>query len=115
ELGAVDLFARAGNARRRVELSQRRIGLQLGIGVDAGARARAARAAGVVPRRGGAGPWRRGRHVDHALGRAAVALELRLAPVHGGAIPLCALASIAERRQPLDGRLVALEIEALDD
>ena len=50
--------------------------------------------------------------VVQALGvRAAVALELRLDPVDGRAIAVGALAAVAELGEPLDRRLVALEIE----
>jgi hypothetical protein len=55
----------------------------------------------------------RGEVVCHSLGvGAAVALELRLDPVVRGAIAIRALPAVAELRQPLDGRLVTLEIEA---
>src|SRR6266568_1513792 len=45
---------------------------------------------------------------------AAVAPELRLDPVHGGAVAVGALAPIAEGRESLDGRLVTLQVEARD-
>ena len=53
--------------------------------------------------------------VVQALGvRAAVTLELRLDPVDGRAIAVGALAAVAELGEPLDRRLVALEIETSD-
>ena len=48
------------------------------------------------------------------LGRAAVALELCFDPVDRGAVAIGALPPIAELRQALDRRLVAFEIEPLD-
>src|SRR5881396_758000 len=45
---------------------------------------------------------------------AAVAAELHLNPVNGGAVAVGALAPIAEGRESLDGRLVALQVEARD-
>ena len=57
-------------------------------------------------------PLRRDVLVLDALGRTAVALELRLDPVDRGAVAIGALAAIAELREPLDGGLVSLEIEA---
>ena len=69
-----------------------------------------ARAAAARPARGGGGLV----VVRDPLGRAAVALELRLDPVDRGAVAIGALAAIAELRQPLDRRLVLFEIEAAD-
>jgi hypothetical protein len=58
---------------------------------------------------------RHGRVVGDARGvRVAVALELRLDPVHGVAIALGALTPIAELRQAFDRRFVFLEIEPSD-
>ena len=47
--------------------------------------------------------------------RAAVALELRFDPVDGLAIAIRSLPPIAELRQPLDGGLVAFQIEPVDE
>jgi len=46
---------------------------------------------------------------------AAVAPELRLDPVHGGAVAVGALTPIAEGRESFDGRLVAFQVEAGDE
>src|SRR5205823_869348 len=53
---------------------------------------------------------REARHVA-----AAVAPELRLDPVHGGTVAVRALAAVAEGGESLDGRLVALQVQARDE
>ena len=56
-------------------------------------------------------PARVRRVVRDAAGFAAVTLELRLDPVHRFAVALGPFAAVAELRQPLDRRLVLLEVE----
>src|SRR5262249_25682659 len=58
-----------------------------------------------------------GRIVDvlDAIGRAPIALQLRLDPVDGCAISIGSLAAITELGQPFDGRLVFLEVETIDE
>ena len=120
DLGAVDLFTGPVFGRLAVQRAQPRVGLAHGVVVHAGPHALPARTAAA----GGARVWvrratsprlrirrRRLELVPEAPGRAAVALELRLDPVDGPAIPLGALAPVAELRQSLDRGLVALEIE----
>ena len=131
DLGAVDLLrARRRRGRLAVERAQLFVGLLHRVVVDAGTRARAARPSAALRRSGLAIRIRRalrprarlrGRRrrrgvvvVDAFDVGAAVALELRFDPVDRLAIALGALASIAELRQALDGRLVALEIEPAD-
>ena len=46
---------------------------------------------------------------------AAVAFELGFDPVDGLAVAVRSLAAVAELRQPLDGGLVAFQIEAIDE
>src|SRR5207302_8808702 len=46
---------------------------------------------------------------------AAVAPELRLDPVHGGTVAVRALAAVAEGGESLDGRFVALQVQARDE
>src|SRR5437764_14740046 len=94
DLGAVHLVARARSRGLRVECAHPEVGLSQGIGVDAGAGAHAAVAATARGARrvaGRPGPfcpgtrWRRPIVVLEARQVAtAVALELRLDPVHGG-------------------------------
>src|SRR5439155_7185457 len=50
-----------------------------------------------------------------ALRRAAVALELRFNPVHGRAIPICALTPIPELRESFDRGFVLLQVESFDE
>jgi hypothetical protein len=52
--------------------------------------------------------------VFDALGRAAVALQLRLDPVDCRAIAIGALPAIAELRQAFDRRSVSFEVEPFD-
>src|SRR5437660_2004196 len=123
-LGAVHLFARARRAGLRVERAQPGVGLPQGIVVDAGAGAHAAVAAtarGAARVAGRSGPfypgtrWRRLIVVLQAgdVG-AAVAPELGLDPAHRGAVPVGALAPVAELGEAFDRRLVLLEVEARD-
>ena len=58
--------------------------------------------------------WRRVGVLDPLGRRAAVALELRLDPIHRFAVAFGALAPVAELRETLDRRLVLLEVEARD-
>src|SRR5437660_8569471 len=124
DLGAVHLVARARRAGWRVERTQPGVGLPEGIVVDAGAGAHAAvaataRGAARVAERSGPfrpGPrWRRLIVVLQACDiGAAVAPELGLDPVHRGAVPVGALAPVAELGEAFDRRLVLLEVEARD-
>src|SRR5262249_23729625 len=125
DLGAVHLFARAGLVVLRVDAAKRGVGLEVGIEVDAGAAAGAflgqhdARSSGrPARRRGVAGEAELAAvvHVMDSLGvGAAVALELRLDPVDGGAIAVGALATVAESGEAEDSVLVVLEVEAADE
>src|SRR5438552_6712675 len=124
DLGAVHLYARARRAGLCVERTQPRVGLLEGMVVDAGAGAHAAvvaTARGTASVAGRSGPfcpgtrWRRLIVVLQAgdVG-AAVAPELDLDPVHRGAVPVGALAPVAELGEAFDRRLVLLEVEPRD-
>src|SRR6266700_313327 len=128
DLRANHLFARAGNARLRVELAQLRIGLRFGRVIHARGRCHAAQS-----RTPGAGPdlaagdhgagrvallrprsRRRLVHVIDALGRAAEALQPAFDPVDRCAIAIGPLPPVAECGQTLDRGLVYLQIEPSD-
>ena len=137
DLRAVDLLALARHRWRRVEGAQCRVRLRQRVVVDAGARPRAAidaaplgapappASGGATARRTGAAPappgrlsratspcrWRFPLVRDALDVGAAVAAELRFDPVHGLAIALGALTTIAELREALDRGLVLGEIE----
>src|SRR5262249_54694765 len=97
-------FARPRRHRLHVGPADLFVGLRHRIGVDAGARTNAAQTPAALrfvrpaAPAAAAGLVRRGRIVDvlDAVGRAAVALELRLDPVDRGAIAIRALTTIAE-------------------
>src|SRR5690349_10712805 len=122
DLGAIHLFPRARRRGLRVEGAQPRVGLFERIGVDARSGPDTAVAAAA---RGSAGiSWRRGARprsrrliviLEPRDIAAAVAPQLSLDPVDGGAIAVGALAPIAEARESLDGRLVTLEVEPGDE
>src|SRR6185436_2994910 len=58
---------------------------------------------------------RRAVDVLQALGRTAVAFELRFDPIDGGAVAVGALAAVTESRQLLDRRLVPIEREPANE
>src|SRR4029077_4201872 len=98
-------------------LLRERVGVHTGVSAVP---AEASAALGIVGLRSwaatGASARRRGLVLvrDALRVGAAVALELRFDPVDGGAIPIRALAPVAELRETLDRRLVFLQLEPGD-
>ena len=119
DLGAEGFFARPVGRRLHVQRAKLFVGLLHRIGVDAGPRADAAQPATALrlvrasPRIAASAPIGRRRlvFVMNAVGRAAVALELRLDPVDCRAVAVGALTPVAELRESFDRRLVFLEVE----
>src|SRR5262249_40372493 len=125
DLGAIDLFARAGLVGLGVDTAEGGIRLEVGVGVDAGAAAIALLWQHDA-RSGRRSAWGRGVAglaevaagvlvVDALDVAAAVALELGFDPVGGGAVPVGALAAVAEPGEAEDGVLVVVEVEAADE
>ncbi len=125
DLGAPDFLAVARHGRRGVEGAQGRVGLGIGITVDAGGAADAARPRAadievgrivVIGLGGGDAVLRlRTELVGQPFGvGAAVTLQLRLDPVQRVAVALRTLAAVTELGQALDGGLVFAKVEPLD-
>jgi hypothetical protein len=113
-------LARSGRRRLRIERAQCFVRLLRRIGVDACRRPNPsgnAAARHSAPRAAAASARIRRRivGVSDALGRTAVALELRFDPIDRRTIAIAALPPIAELSEALDGRLVFLEIESADE
>jgi hypothetical protein len=120
DLGAEHHLAGARRGRLHVERTQLLVRLLHRIGVHPGRNLVAARATaadrqpGVAATASASGGGWRIVDVLHPLGPAAVALQLHFDPIDRGAIAIRALTPIAEPGQALDGGLVLIEVETLD-
>jgi hypothetical protein len=132
DLAAVHLFPRPRRHRLRVELSKPEIGLRIGIGVHAGGRTNAARAAAangewssrstarvaaLPDSTAPAAPLSRRRLIlvlEASDVRAAIAFELGFDPGDRRPVTVRPLPPIPELRQPLDRGFVSLEIKSSD-
>src|SRR6202030_3380592 len=123
DLRAIDLFAPTWLSGLGIQRTPLRIRLQRGIDIDAGMSpcAAVASAAGCGICALCNGRSARALRVGGEIGvldargvRTSVALQLRLDPIHCGAISVRSLAAVAELRETLDGRLVSLQVEALN-